>query len=413
LVTSISTCQFFRLTSKIWQLDDFFLRYLKFNSLPKALSIFTTDNLNLTLDNQQSSLTQFKDFNLLEFSLAHYIAGLIEGDGSIKVPNSLRSDKNKLLYPSVTIVFVDKDLPLANALATYLKGTVNKAKGNYYVLSIYSLSALYNFAGMVNGKFRTPKIEALHRLIIWLNNNGKFEPLELKGLDNSDIFSNSWFSGFSDCDSNFLITFNLTDNIAKNIQLTYRISQKQDYQQNLSKGSNTTTTLKLNTENIDCEDLNLSQTINPIINEDLNIFKDERSYSKANSESLKDQARKNSYFPILSLIAQSLNTKATYFERKRILAKKDSIYIEKGYLVTAKSLISRLEVIDYFTKFPLLSSKHMDYLSWNKAHEIAVSKRYRTLEGTAELVKLKSSMNSQRTEFNWSHLSQVFPSKDI
>jgi hypothetical protein len=79
----------------------------------------------------------------------------------------LRSDKNKLLYPSVTIVFVDKEFPLANALATYLKGTIKKAKGNYYVLSIYSLSALYNLAEMVNGKFRTPKIEALHRLIIW------------------------------------------------------------------------------------------------------------------------------------------------------------------------------------------------------------------------------------------------------
>ncbi|GJJ16194.1 hypothetical protein Clacol_010474 [Clathrus columnatus] len=240
------------------------------------------DRYPLYSNNQQAYLTQIKDFNYLEYSLDHYIAGLIEGDGSIKVPNSLRSDKNKLLYPSVTIVFVDKDLPLANALATYLKGTVNKAKGNYYVLSIYSLSALYNFAGMVNGKFKTPKIEALHRLITWLNNNGKFEPLELKGLDNSDIFSNSWFSGFSDCDSNFLITFNLTDNIAKNIQLTYRLSQKQDYQQKFSKGSYTSTTL-FKTENIDYKDLNLSQTINPIINKDLNILKDERSYFKDNS----------------------------------------------------------------------------------------------------------------------------------
>ena len=95
----------------------------------------------------------------MEFSkeyLAYYIAGLIEGDGSIKIPDSVRSGKNKLLYPSVTIVFVDKDLPLATALATYLKGTVNKAKGNYYVLSINSLSALYNLAAAVNGKFRTP-----------------------------------------------------------------------------------------------------------------------------------------------------------------------------------------------------------------------------------------------------------------
>ncbi len=46
--------------------------------------------------------------------LSAYIAGLVEGDGSIKIPSSLRSDKGKILYPSVTIVFVEKDLPLAN-----------------------------------------------------------------------------------------------------------------------------------------------------------------------------------------------------------------------------------------------------------------------------------------------------------
>jgi len=68
--------------------------------------------------------------------------------------------------------------------------------------------------------------------------------------------------------------------------------------------------------------------------------------------------------------------------------------------MTAKSLKSRLEVINYFTKFPLLSSKHMDYLNWYKAHEIIKSKIYRTIEGTTELIKLKSTMNSLRIEFN-------------
>ena len=38
-------------------------------------------------------------------SIDFYLAGLIEGDGSIKIPKSVRSDKGKLLYPSVTIVF--------------------------------------------------------------------------------------------------------------------------------------------------------------------------------------------------------------------------------------------------------------------------------------------------------------------
>lgn len=37
-----------------------------------------------------------KDFDKL---LGHYLAGLIEGDGSIIVPKTIRNQKGKLLYP--------------------------------------------------------------------------------------------------------------------------------------------------------------------------------------------------------------------------------------------------------------------------------------------------------------------------
>ena len=167
-----------------------------------------------------------------------YIAGLIEGDGSIKVPSTLRSDKGRLIYPSVTIVFVDKDLPLAEILAKKLEGTLNKTAGNWYVLSIYKLSALHELAKLVNGKFRTPKIEALHHLINWLNNYGKFEKIKILPADDSNILSNSWLSGYSDCDSNFLISFTTSNlGIAKNIQLTYRLSQHQEYHRESSTGT--------------------------------------------------------------------------------------------------------------------------------------------------------------------------------
>jgi len=75
-----------------------------------------------------------------------------------------------------------------------LKGTINKGQGNYYVLSIYSLSALHTFAKLVNGKFRTPKLEALHRLITWINNYGKFEHLELLPVDDLNLTSNAWLA---------------------------------------------------------------------------------------------------------------------------------------------------------------------------------------------------------------------------
>jgi len=47
---------------------------------------------------------------------ASYLTGLIEGDGTIIVPNTLRSSKGKLNYPSIQIVFHLKDLPLAQMI---------------------------------------------------------------------------------------------------------------------------------------------------------------------------------------------------------------------------------------------------------------------------------------------------------
>jgi hypothetical protein len=48
--------------------------------------------------------------------LGGYLAGLIEGDGSIIVPKTIINQKGKLLYPIVKITFVKKDTPLAAPL---------------------------------------------------------------------------------------------------------------------------------------------------------------------------------------------------------------------------------------------------------------------------------------------------------
>jgi hypothetical protein len=66
--------------------------------------------------------------------LGNYLAGLIEGDGSIIVPKTQRNNKNKLLYPKVKITFVSKDAHLANKILEVLKrGTMEYPKGTKYV----------------------------------------------------------------------------------------------------------------------------------------------------------------------------------------------------------------------------------------------------------------------------------------
>lgn len=69
---------------------------------------------------------------------AHYISGIIEGDGTIHIPKSERSHKGSLNYPSIQIVFHLKDLPLALLIQKELgHGSISRKKGlNAYIYTV-------------------------------------------------------------------------------------------------------------------------------------------------------------------------------------------------------------------------------------------------------------------------------------
>ena len=123
-----------------------------------------------------SLFAEHKDFSNLSFSF--YLAGLIEGDGTIVVPNTERSPKGVLNYPSVQTAFHLKDLPLALMIQKMLgEGSLQRKKGvNAYIFTVNSYKGLILIVSLLNGKMRTPKIESLYKLIDWLNNskNTKF-----------------------------------------------------------------------------------------------------------------------------------------------------------------------------------------------------------------------------------------------
>ena len=65
-------------------------------------------------------------------------------------------------------------------------------------------------------------------------------------------------------------------------------------------------------------------------------------------------------------------------------------------------------LINYLTIYPLFSSKYLDFINWKKADEIRKSKSYTSIEGTSELILLKNSMNTKRTQFNWDSLNSFY-----
>lgn len=139
-------------------------------------------------------------------SFSYYITGLIEGDGSIIVPDKERSPKGKLNYASIQIIFHLKDLPLALMIQKVLGlGSLSRKKGvNAYVLTINSYVGLCKIVLLINGKMRTPKIHSLHKLIDFLNNS-KQTTIKKMSIDHSVINSNAWLSGFIEADGSFQI----------------------------------------------------------------------------------------------------------------------------------------------------------------------------------------------------------------
>ena len=86
--------------------------------------------------------------------LSSYLAGLIEGDGTIVVPKKERSDKGKLNYPCIQIVFHLRDFPLCQVIQKLLGlGTISKKKQSAaYILTINNLEGLIVVTRLINGK---------------------------------------------------------------------------------------------------------------------------------------------------------------------------------------------------------------------------------------------------------------------
>ena len=132
---------------------------------------------------------------ILPTCLSSYLAGLIEGDGTIVVPKKERSDKGKLNYPSVQIVFQHKDFPLCQVIQKLIgHGSISKKKNSaVYILTINNLEGLITICELINGKMRGPKYYQLILLIKYLNKKAtphiNLEPL---GLSTTPSRTGGW-----------------------------------------------------------------------------------------------------------------------------------------------------------------------------------------------------------------------------
>ena len=281
-----------------------------------------------------------------------WLTGLIEGDGTFIIPTRIRDDKNRLLYPSIRIAFHRKDTPLAHKITEKLNyGHVFKSGLNTTIWSISSKLELLDLVDRLNGNMRTPKIIRLHAIMDNLQYNK-----EKLGIDTNPIESSSWLSGMSDADSNFSVNIYTRKNNRVRVQRQWRL----EFAQKTYHGKD--------------------QTYWALW---ISAFLDTTLYTRSRIK--KDSNGKGDYSKLFS-----------------------------SFIVVAHNTSSLSEIKNYFEKYPLRSSKYLDYKDWLTIEKLWLEYKNMTQvfptknkdEYLKNILSIKAQMNKNRNSFNWDHLNK-------
>jgi hypothetical protein len=276
--------------------------------------------------------------------LGYYLAGLIEGDGSI----ILRKGEREKISPKIVLTFSGNEIPMfAKLQRTLNTGVIYTEANGVCRYSVTNADAVIKIIHLVNGKFRTPKIQALYKAIDNLNKWRNANIVKLP-LDSSSIDSNAWLAGFIDTDGHF------------SIKLTG------------SYGSD------------DSEVRGRVQCVFSLAQSELNRVTGE------------------SNVPVMTLLAN--------FFQVNLLHKIEKASKHRGSAKTisffAQSDSKHYIEVDYLTRFPLMTSKHLNYLAFFKGLSYLGKRLER--EEVLEIRAIKSSMNKKRTYYNWDHLNSFY-----
>jgi hypothetical protein len=201
-----------------------------------SLELFTFPSFFLVISKKLRQKKQFTTIrsihtdnnskNLNKSLFSYYLTGLIEGDGTIITPKTLRTPKGKLNYPAIQIVFHLKDLPLALLIQKELGvGSLSRKKGvDAYILTINSYKGILLVISLINGNMRTPKIHSLNALIDFLNQT-KETSIQKHSVSIEPLDSNPWLSGFIEADASFQIRTTLSGKYTK-LECKLEISQR-------------------------------------------------------------------------------------------------------------------------------------------------------------------------------------------
>lgn len=110
-----------------------------------------------------------------------------------------------------------------------------------------------------------------------------------------------------------------------------------------------------------------------------------------------DPITNDNYLKVLTDISNFLNCS--------LLTRKQKSTGNEYYTLTASSKLSLEIIVNYLDKYPLFSSKYLDYNDWKKIVLLIFENKHYTEEGINKTNIVKNSMNRQRIKYSWYHLN--------
>ena len=289
-------------------------RTISSTDIEKAINIYNTAN----------NLTVFKDNN----NLSYYLAGLLEGNGSINLPSLGVTILNRVLNPRIIFTSHINNMGMYLFLQSELGniGRFQKSSENVLRYIIGDKESIIKIINLVHGKLRTPKNKRFNDLIQFMNKK-YFLNIPKSYLDNTSFSENSWFAGFSEADGHFGIKC-------------------------VERKSKSTTRKRSRSESVS-----------------LKFRLDQRLFDKPTLSSME---------PFMQSLAFFLNVNLKLYEIKN----------SKILSLSVESIKNQGNIINYFNKYHLIGDKLNDFKKWKMVYHMILSKEHLTEEGRLKIRNL-------------------------
>lgn len=308
------------------QTDNIRSRILRDYTLNIGRFMLSTSSGLSTTMKSNNKLNEYKH-------IGSYLAGLLEGDGHIKIQSS--ESTSKKINPRFVFTFHTNNLSMYDELHQFVdSGFFKTGSNNTIRFVVADKKGVLKLTNLMNGYLRTPKILTFHKLIDKLNLNNSLEIPKLP-IDNSSLDDNAWLAGFTEADGYF------------GVFISEYKPKSEDRKRSQSR-------------RVKCR-----------------FAIEQRQFDRPTNSSCK---------PYMKMIANFFNVTLLENTRTTFNIPNSTYYIH----VESREKLSK--VIAYFDKYPLMGEKGLDYQDFKTVYSLILTNNHLTDLGREEIKRIVTNI---------------------